>query len=327
MGSEHRLNRFLVLSCILSIALNTSVNGQDKKKGGGNSKKGASTKSSKDTGSVKPYDEIITKEAKSQVGLFRVHRIKEKLFYEIEPKQLDRDMLWVTQLEETQAGHSYGGMPVGDRVVRWELRGEKVLLRDIKYSIRADVKGSIQESVAHTNVQSIIKVFDVKAFGKDKAPVIDVTSLFTGDVKEFSAAKAVGGSGIDSSRTFLETTKTFPTNLETKVLVTYRAGKSSTPTFGRRSSGPGRDSSQSGVTAKVHHSMVELPEQPMKPRVYDPRVGFFTVRFWDFANDRQHQVEETRFVTRWRLEKKDPNAAVSEPKKPIVFYVGRGVQS
>ena len=325
MGSEHRLSRFLVLSCILSIALNASVNGQEKKKGGGDSKKGASTRSSKDTGSVKPYDEIITKEAKSQVGLFRVHRIKEKLFYEIEPKQLDRDMLWVTQLEETQAGHSYGGMPVGDRVVRWELRGEKVLLRDIKYSIRADVKGSIQESVAHTNVQSIIKVFDVKAFGKDKAPVIDVTSLFTGDVKEFSAAKAVGGSGIDSSRTFLETTKTFPTNLETKVLVTYRAGKSSTPTFGRRSSGPGRDSSQSGVTVKVHHSMVELPEQPMKPRVYDPRVGFFTVSFWDFANDRQHQVEETRFVTRWRLEKKDPNAAVSEPKKPIVFYVGRGV--
>src|SRR5262249_13169187 len=66
-------------------------------------------------------------------------------------------------------------------------------------------------------------------------------------------------------------------------------------------------------------------EQPMKPRKYDDRVGFFTESFQDYGNIKNHQVEEVQYITRWRLEKKDPNAEVSEPKKPIVFYVGREV--
>ncbi|HHK41409.1 MAG TPA: DUF5118 domain-containing protein, partial [Planctomycetaceae bacterium] len=148
-------------------------------------------KSSKSRSSVKPYDEVITKEAKTQVGLFRVHRIKDQIYYELPPSQIGKDMLWVTQLDATQAGYSYGGMPVTDRVVRWELRGEKVLLRDVKYLIRTSKKGAIEYAVEHTNMLPIIKVFAVKAWGKDKAPVIDVTSLFTSDVKEFSAARMV----------------------------------------------------------------------------------------------------------------------------------------
>ena len=283
-------------------------------------------KSKKSRSSVKPYDEVITKEAKTQVGLFRVHRIKDQIYYELPPSQIGKDMLWVTQLDATQAGYSYGGMPVTDRVVRWELRGEKVLLRDVKYSIRTSKKGAIEYAVEHTNMLPIIKVFAVKAWGKDKAPVIDVTSLFTSDVKEFSAARMVGGSGLDSSRTFLDVIKVFPTNIETRVEVTYRLGGSSPRTmFGRSPHAPARDPRQSGVTVRLHHSMVRLPDQPMKGRIHDERVGFFTVGYTDFGDDRFHQVEQVRLITRWRLEKKDPKAAVSEPKKPIVFYVGRGV--
>ena len=74
----------------------------------------------------------------------------------------------------------------------------------------------------------------------------------------------------------------------------------------------------------LHHSMIELPRQPMKPRRYDDRVGFFNETFEDYGSPKQ-EVESVSYITRWRLEKKDPKAAVSEPKKPIVFYIGREV--
>ncbi len=106
-----------------------------------------------------------------------------------------------------------------------------------------------------------------------------------------------------------------------KVLASYAAST------GDRAGGstPDRGPRSSGITALIHHSMVLLPEDPMKPRRHDSRIGFFSVSFDDYADDSQHQVETVRYITRWRLEKKDPQAELSEPVKPIVFYVGRGV--
>ena len=129
-------------------------------------------------------------------------------------------MLWVTQIEKTQSGFGYGGTGAGNRVVRWELREKKVLLRDVKYRIRADGDDSVKNAVEATSLEPIIKTFDVKAWGKDKAPVIDVTDLFTSDVQEFSAKRRLDASGVDSKRTFVETVKVFPKNIETKVLMT-----------------------------------------------------------------------------------------------------------
>ncbi|MHC4974992.1 MAG: zinc-dependent metalloprotease [Planctomycetota bacterium] len=286
---------------------------------------GAGDTASKD--GPKPYDEVITEEAESKAGLFITHRIGDKLYYEIPADSLGVDMVWVTTLEQTQAGYSWAGMPVNDRVVRWELRGERVLLRDIKHSIRADVDDPITKAVEETSMPVIIKAFDVAAWGKDKAPVIEVTDLFTKDQSEFSAKDSLGMGGLDSSRTFLEQVKAFPINIEVKVLATY------TPTRGNGGAGGGRgfpssvprDSSQSGLTVMLHHSMVRLPENPMKPRVWDDRVGFFTTRFTDFGDDSEHEAPEVRYITRWRLEKKDPDAEMSEPVKPIVWYVAREV--
>lgn len=272
---------------------------------------------------IKPYDEVIPEDAETQRGVFLVHRVKDKLFYEIPEPELGREFLWVVQIAKTGAGRGYGGTPVTNRVVRWELKGEKILLRDVKYTIRAETRDSVSRAVEASSVAPIIRALPVKAWGKDKAPVVEVTSLFTSDVSEFSAARRLGASGMDKDRTFLESVKVFPTNIETKVLATFRGSS------GNRGSGqnPMRrffGSSGGDVTALIHHSMVRLPENPMRPRRYDRRVGFFTVSFQDYASDK-HQVEEVRYITRWRLEKKDPKADVSEPKKPIVFYVGREV--
>jgi Met-zincin/Domain of unknown function (DUF5117)/Domain of unknown function (DUF5118) len=274
---------------------------------------------------IRPYDRVITKEAKTSPGLFLVHRIEDKVYFEIPTAELGKEMLWVTQLEQTQAGYSHAGEPVGDRVVRWEQRGDDILLRDVKYEIRADVNDPIKDAVKATSLEAIIAVLPIQAFGKDKRPVVDVTPILTGDLPEFTARRRLRASGIDPRRTFIDKVKAFPTNIEAKVLMTYRprgAGGLQLPT------GPtipiGDDSALSGVTVMLHHSLIDLPDAPMHPRRYDDRVGLFSVSFEDYGSPKQ-EVEKVRYVTRWRLEKKDPKAAVSEPKKPIVFYVGREV--
>jgi Domain of unknown function (DUF5118) len=110
---------------------------------------------------MKSYDAVITKDAKTSAGLFLVHRLDDKVFFEIPTEELGKEMLWVTQLEQTQAGHSFGGEPVGDRVVRWEQRGEDVLLRDVKYEIRerpdqgcrpGDLAGGDHRGVSHSGL-------------------------------------------------------------------------------------------------------------------------------------------------------------------------------
>ncbi len=282
---------------------------------------------------IKPYDEVVTEDAVTHRGLFVAHQIEDKLFYEIPVDQLNKDMLWVVQIGKTQAGFSYAGMPVRDRVVRWEMRGKHVLLRDVKYSIRASdsEQTSIKSAVESTNLAPIIKSFPVKAWGTDKKPVIDVTSLFTTDVSEFSAARSLNAQSMDAGRSFFEEIKTFPENVDVKVLATYKistgnsSSAQSSPRRRPQRSETRRDPSQSAVTVVLHHSMKKLPDRPMASREYDERVGFFTVGFQDYAEDENHEVESVRYITRWRLEKKDPKADVSEPVEPIVFYVGRGV--
>ncbi len=277
---------------------------------------------------VKPYDDVITKEAKSDPGLFFVHRLDGKVFYEIPNVELDKPMLWVTQIAGTTTGKGYAGAPAGDRVVRWEFREEEetVLLRDVNFTLRAEEDDPIRSAVEASSLEPIIKSFPVRAYGKDKAMVIDVTELFTTDIPEFTVKERVGGASIDTRRTFVQSVKSFPENIESRVLTTFsprpRGGGSGGP--GGPDGPPGGGGSGDTVTVEVHHSMVRLPDEPMKPRRFDDRVGFFTVRFEDYSADKQ-EVDRVQYITRWHLEKKDPEAELSEPKEPIVFYLGREI--
>lgn len=282
------------------LALTSSASLMAQEKSGDDKKKNSS---------IKPYDEIITKEAKSQFGLFRAHELDGKLFYEILTDKLDKDFLWVSQVSETTAGYSYAGMPVGNLVVRWEKRGEKILLRKVNFRIRAETEDSISLGVEKTNLSPILKTFDIQAYGKDLANVIEVTDLFKQDLPELPAKDSLNVGGMDSGKTFIDTVKVFPDNIMVKALASFKPES-------------GNDSS-SGITAVISHSMIRLPEIPMQPRFHDSRVGFFTVGYTDFADDSDHDTPYKRLITRWRLEKKDPKAEVSEPVKPIVFYVGR----
>ena len=269
-----------------------------------------------------PYDRVITKDAKTSKGAFIVHQIKERYYYEIPKSELGREYLWNVQIAKTTLGAGYGGGQLTDKVVRWELKGNRVLLLDVNYGINADPKNPISMAVKAANNDSIIQAFPVAAFAKDGAPVIEVGRLFTADVQEFSARQRLGATGVDASRSFVERISPYPENVEAEVTLTYtRTQGGAAATAGRGGGGLGGGQMRPGsATVVLHHSMVRLPEHPMMARLFDERVGYFTTSQMDYTHD-EYKAERVRYIARWRLEKRDPNAAVSEPVKPIVYYI------
>jgi hypothetical protein len=268
-------------------------------------------------GEPKPYDEVIPKTAKSLPGVFTVHRVDDKIYFEIPKDGFDKLMLWQAEVAKGPAGVTWGGKSLGHRYLRWDRRGNKVYLWQVSFAKRGDGK-AIQVAVDSANMDSIIMAFSVEAEGKDRSTVINATALYLNDIMDLSVKGAVGaGGGIDANRSYLEDIKAFPTNIEARSLLTFTGGGG----FGKGQPFGGGGKS---YTALVHYSLVLLPERPMMGRFFDPRVGYFTSLFEDYASPKTWMVEQ-EYITRFRLEKKDPAAAVSEPTKQIVFYVSREV--
>ncbi|MEW5981374.1 MAG: zinc-dependent metalloprotease [Acidobacteriota bacterium] len=271
----------------------------------------------------KPYDKVITKDATTDDGVFAVHRIKEKVYYEIPKAELGKAFLWVTQIARTTLGVGYGGQAMGNRVVRWERRDNRILLRAVSYEVVADASQPVAKAVDAANVSPIIMAFNIETFGKDDAAVIDVTRLFATEVPELSARSRLRARGFDASRSFLDRVVSFPENIEVEATHTYTAppeAPSATAPAPAPSPFTGSGMRGNSATVVMHYSMVKLPEKPMMPRLRDDRVGYFSVRLMDYSQD-EHRAPERTFITRWRLEKKNPAAEKSEPVKPITYYV------
>jgi hypothetical protein len=266
----------------------------------------------------RPYDRVITKDAKTSLGVFKVHQIKSRYYYEIPASELGKDFLMVSQIARTTIGAGNGGQLAGEHVVRWERRENRVLLREVTYELTADSKDPIAAAVAASENPSIIMAFNIEAVGKDNAPVIDVTRLFSTDVPELSARARLRARGMDASRSFIDKITPFPENVEVEATHTFTTPTDPQPA-GQRP--PGGNGMRPGSgTVVMHFSMVKLPEQPMMPRLFDERVGYFTTSTTDYSRP-EHRAERRQYIARWRLEKKDPAAAVSEPVKPIVYYL------
>ncbi len=267
---------------------------------------------------IKPYEKVITPAAKTARGLFTVHQIRNRYYFEIPASELGKDLLWVSQFKSATLGVGYGGTEIGNRVVRWERRGDRVLLRSVSYQVTADPKEAISRAVELSNTNTIIQSFNVETVGKEGSPVIEVTRLFTADVAEFSPRPLLRARGFDASRTFIETVKTFPLNLNVEVTQTFTSpvdlpnpGAPPPPRGGMK---PG------SATVVVAHSLVKLPEKPMMARAFDDRLGYFHLTQDDYGTA-EHGVKKRSYIKRWRLEKKDPGAAVSEPVRPITYYL------
>ncbi|HBR53813.1 MAG TPA: zinc-dependent metalloprotease [Flavobacteriaceae bacterium] len=285
----------------------------------------AAAKKKTDKNGIQPYDKVITKEAVSDDGLFKVHKVKDKYFYEIPKDLYKKDMLWVSRIAQIPAGLGGGyvnaGSKTNEQVVHWERFQDKLLLKVKSYTNIADSTKAISKSVSVNNYEPTLHAFDIKAISKDSsAVVIDVTKFFTSDVKAISGLgarlrKQYKVKKLDGSRTFINSVKSFPLNIEVKQDMTYDASE------------PPSNSATESISLQMNQSMILLPEEPMQPRLFDPRVGFFTVSQYDFGSDALKADQKT-YIRRWRLEPKDPAAyargELVEPVKPIVYYLDPG---
>jgi hypothetical protein len=266
----------------------------------------------------RPYDRVITKEAKTSDGVFKVHQIGTRYYYEIPVAELGKEFLWVSSVARTAIGAGNGGQQNAELVVRWERHGNRVLLRQVNYEITADPGQPIAMAVEASKNPAIIMSFNVEAVGPNEAPVIEVARLFSTDIPEFSARNRLRARGFDAARSFIEHIQAFPQNIEAEATHTFTSPTDAQPGPGAGRAGGGMRPGSGSVV--MHFSMVKLPEKPMMPRLADARVGYFTTSTMDYSRP-DHRAERRVFIARWRLEKKDPNAALSEPVKPIVYYL------
>lgn len=275
----------------------------------------------------RPYNRVITAEAKTRVGMFKVHRVGDRLYFEIPAKELDKDELMVGRLARAPAGNQtptptqgfgdYAGDQFASRTLRWDRVGNRVILRSPSYAISADTGNAVYRSVQNSNYSLIIATFPVDTYGPDSAAVIDVTRLFTTNVPEFAAIRSNAPTAVDPTRSYVERDIAFPDNIEIEATQTGTPGPTGPVIPGLTP--PGGAARPQSVVA--HWSIVRLPEHPMMPRYADERTGFFTVGTVDFGTSDQ-VAKRKRFITRWRLEcsdRKDGNLCY--PKKPIVYYV------
>ncbi|HET6575830.1 MAG TPA: zinc-dependent metalloprotease [Fimbriiglobus sp.] len=268
---------------------------------------------------LKKYDDVITKDAKTQPGVFAVHTIDDKVYFEVPADKLGKLMMFRAEVARGPSGTSFNGMALGTKFVRFERHENKLQVIEAAFDkrSRADTRAAVEASAT----EPIIASFRIEAEGKDRSAVITATNLIMQDSLDVGAKRAGGFGGmIDSERSYLQEIKAFPTNIEARALLTLRGGGGGR-SFG--SDGPSQPSfggSMRTSTVVVHYSLFALPDEPMTPRFFDPRVGYFTEGYADYSSPKTW-VTEKELIARFRLEKKDPKAEVSEPVKPITFYL------
>ena len=257
---------------------------------------------------IKPYSKVVSRNAETRKGLFTTHRLADTLLFEIPRRELGRDMLLVGRFARASGGNTFGGDEFTERVLRWEKQGNRILVRSVTFELAADSTLPVYQAVTQASYPPIVAVFNIEAYGTDSSAVINVTPLYTTNIPEFVAARG----SFDDKRSFIERVTAFPDNVEVEATQTFTPEH---PPDSQRGLGP-----VPAQSILAHWSMIRLPERPMMARLADRRVGFFEVRQTDFGTP-QHRSVSRAFITRWRLEKKFPDSALSEPVKPLVYYI------
>ncbi|MEK6768608.1 MAG: zinc-dependent metalloprotease [Gemmatimonadota bacterium] len=266
----------------------------------------------------KPYREVITAQAVTDSGVFIIHRIGEKLFYEIPRNMFGREFLLIADYRGTTRGVNLAGEELNNRIVRWELLGNRALFRIVSYENRADTTRAVSRAVSLSNLAPIVMSFDIAAFSPgDSNVVIEVTRLFTTDVGELNLRQdRVRIRRLDPSRSLVERARSFSRNVEVSALQTFEVDSVPRVGFGADSG----DATLNSLTVLMNYSMVLLPDRPMMARLCDDRVGYFNLTFRDYGSG-DAAVPERCFISRFRLEPSNPGARVSDPVEPITWYI------
>jgi len=275
-----------------------------------------------DAGRKKKKQEPPSSAEVKKEGLFTVTKSKEDWYFEIPDSLIGHRILATVRYTATPAmTMKYGGEMINQQTIYWELAPEnRLLLRADMMINTADSMQAINRAVIISNENPIIGLFKIE--GKNAGNYkIKINSLFEDDNNALglplSVKQEMGLTALLPTQSFIESIKTFPMNTEVRMVKTYT---SATPkTIAGRVTGK--------VTLGLNVSFVLLPKVPMQRRLFDPRIGYFADQLY-YYSDHQQQVEDKRFIIRWRLEPKDSLDAermkrgeLVEPKKPILYYI------
>jgi hypothetical protein len=337
--------KLIVFTCLIVFSFSNSLLAQSKKK----NKKKASTEKvmpeakKPDAKKVpKPYRKVIDSTAVTQKGLIDVHKVAEKYLFEISDSLIGKEIMTITRYSKTPAGGGiFGGEEINRQVVRFEKgQNNTILLRSITYVIMTpDENKPITQSVKNSSADPIIGIYDILAYKKDASgktntsSVIDMTSTFESDTQIFSLnsrnKQLLSLQTFQKDKSFIDYVKSFPINTEIRTTKTFttvapQISRNPTPKIGVNLPA-GLDAGV--VTMEINTSFILLPENPMRKRAFDKRVGYFANGYDVFEEDSQ-KAETEIFAVRWRLEPKNTEDAekqkrgeLIEPKKPIVYYL------
>jgi hypothetical protein len=283
----------------------------------------------------KSFKEVVTEKAVSKKGLFTVHKVEDKFYFEIPDSLLGQEIMAITRFSKVPGGAGlYGGEMANQQTLKFEKGpNSNIFVRTVTLISVADSTQEIYKAVNNSYLNAIAGAFDIKAFGKDStSSLIDVTDLFKGDNQIVSinpnAKRRLNLSMLSGDRSYIQSINTYPINTEVRTVKTFLsipspAGLGSP--FGGGASFPAANDA-GAVTLEMNTSLILLPQKPMEQRHWDRRVGFFPDDFVKYSDDQQ-RVESKTFAVRWRLEPKPADVEkwkrgeLVEPAKPIIYYI------
>lgn len=273
----------------------------------------------------KPWDDVL-KDTRAVEGWLTFHRKRDGTVYlELPPDRLGQEFGLTIHVARGVSDFGINaGLPQAweTQLLRFRRVNDRVFLERLNPRFTAadgsPMRVALEANVAHSPVQS----FRIESEHREtKHLLLDVTDFLLsdyGEVEEWLEAVYAGRPvSLDKERSHVERVQGFPRNVEIDAALTYRA--SNPPLLPADGVADYR-----AVPITLRYSFFALPEKPMRPREGDPRVGHFLTAVWDYSDTRSDNPR-TYYVQRWRLEKRDPNAAVSEPVQPIVYWIDRSV--
>ncbi len=278
--------------------------------------------------SSKTYDRLITDEAISTHGLFDVHKVGDKYYFEISDRLLNREMLVVTRFIKTPSGAgNYGGEKISENTIVFEKGpSDNLFLRISTLVSSASEDDAISKAVNNSNITPILEAFDIKAHNEDEnSYVIDVTGFVNGENPLLALSSdqkdAYKLTSLEKNKSYIKEINSFPINTEIKTVKTYKAktGKD------KRKQLPAAILA-GVVTLEINNSFILLPKEPMRKRLYDERVGYFASSYLEYGDDQQ-KVDRNTYIHRWRLEPKPEDllkwkrGELVVPKEPIIYYI------
>ena len=274
------------------------------------------------------YDKLFSSNHSKAEGFITVHKVKEKVYFELPLSLLKRDMLLGSAVTEISDNRNaiIGSKPTEPIHFRFEKLNNKICLSAIQTdNVSGDNDNRLKTAIALSNMDAILQAFDISAYNNDSTAVVfDVTGFFVGDNKlmdpfdKYSANMSRGrkrSTSFQSSKSFVDGFKAFKDNISVRSCLSYTYSLTG---------GSGKDIKDEPLTAKVTRSILLLDSVPYRPRLMDSRIGIFPTIKKEYSATKQ-TMRAIYYANRWRLEPSDLKSYVEgkkvTPVKPIVFYV------